>query len=92
VNSQRCTYRFQKASLWSWLLGSVSTITAEAVQMLNGSLDITRGEGESDDDWEARRKQLRQTVEKRAIVLIHAIFQVRLRSFAKLLASGWSCC
>jgi hypothetical protein len=69
--------RYQKTSLWSWLLGSVSTIVAEAIQFLDGSLDIAREAGESDGAWQARREALRSSVEKRAVVLVHAVFQVR---------------
>ena len=66
--------------MWSWLLGSVSTITTEVIQMVDGSLEIRREEGEEEEAWQTRRTQLRKAVEKRATVLVHAIFQVRRRT------------
>jgi hypothetical protein len=55
----------------------VSTITTEVIQMVDGSLEIRREEAEDEEAWQARRAQLRKAVEKRATVLVHAIFQVR---------------
>lgn len=71
------TCRYQKVSLWSWLLGSVSSIVQESIQMLDGSLDIQRAVTESDDEWQQRKQALSLAIEKRAIVLIHAVIQVR---------------
>ena len=73
----RARCRFQKFSLWSWLLGSVTTIAAEATVLLDGSSDITREADEGDEAWQARRAAFRDTLQKRVIVLAHAITQVR---------------
>jgi hypothetical protein len=68
--------RFQKLSLWSWLLGSVSTITQETTFLLDGSADIKREDGESDESWQQRKENLKAAIQRRVIVLVHAIFQV----------------
>lgn len=69
--------RFQKISLWSWLLGSITTIATETTVLLDGSSDIMRQVDESDEAWQARRAAFRSALQKRIIVLVHAITQAR---------------
>jgi len=52
--------RCQKISTWSWLLGSLSTIVIELTDILR--TDIRRKEGESGEEWAARRKALDERV------------------------------
>lgn len=70
--------RCQKASLWGWLLGSVSTITLESFSLSDGTMVVKRAPGEDDQTWKARRAELCASTHKKMLVLIHAIVQALL--------------
>ena len=71
-------YRCQKTSLWSWLLGSISTITLEGCSLSDGSeMSVTRQDDEDEEAWSQRRAGLLAKMQKKVLVLAHAILQVR---------------
>lgn len=70
--------RCQKASLWGWLLGSVSTIALESLSLSDGTMVVKRVPGEDDQAWQIRRAELSASTHKKMLVLIHAVTQALL--------------
>ena len=69
--------RFQKASLWGWLLGSITTVTLESASLSDGSMAVRRAHGEDEHAWQQRRAELLASTQKKVLLLVHAILQVR---------------
>ena len=67
--------RFQKASLYGWMGGSVCTVVAECYELL--ALTAVRRDGESEDAWKARQARALAEVDGRLLVLFHALVQAR---------------
>ena len=67
--------RYQKASMVSWLSGSVCTIWIELEEM---QANLKRKYGETDEAYAARQKKEKQAMQKKALVLVHAVCQALL--------------
>ena len=67
--------RWQKASLYGWMGGSVCTAVAECYELL--ALTAVRRDGESEDAWKARQARALAEVDGRLLVLFHALVQAR---------------
>jgi hypothetical protein len=66
----------QKISLWSWALGSVSSIISECYEI--AQLSNIQQDGESQEAWDMRKLKAQTEINKRLITLIHAIIQAAL--------------
>ena len=71
--SPKC--RWQKASLYGWMGGSVCTVAAECYELL--ALSAVRCDGESEAAWQARQARALAEVDSRLLVLFHALVQAR---------------
>ena len=69
-------YRAQKTSLWGWALGSVCTVVSECYELSELSKAPSADEGR--EAWEMKRAKAQAEINTRMIVLVHALFQVKL--------------
>lgn len=72
ISSKPAGERFQKISLWSWALGSVTTMVGEVGAI---SALAARRPGESDEALQARQDAARDEVNTRLFTLAHAVTQ-----------------
>ena len=68
--------RWQKISLWSWAMGSVCTVVAEAYTI--ATLTVVQKDGESDQDYNKRVDEARSQINQKMLALVHGLVQVRL--------------
>ncbi|GIL49947.1 hypothetical protein Vafri_6243 [Volvox africanus] len=76
ISDKKIGERYQKLSLWSWALGSVCTIAAEGWQIT--AANVTRKEGETEEEYGKRVEEVKKQINQRLFILIHALFQAAL--------------
>ncbi|KAK9838281.1 hypothetical protein WJX81_002226 [Elliptochloris bilobata] len=74
--NKQAVERWQKASLYGWMGGSVCTVVAECYELL--ALTAVRRDGESEAAWKARQARALAEVDGRLLVLFHALVQAAL--------------
>ncbi|GAB4820863.1 hypothetical protein N2152v2_007909 [Parachlorella kessleri] len=75
LNNKELTDKAQKASLYGWFGGSLCTIVGEIYEL--AALCMKR-EGESEEEYRGRVAKARPEINKRLLVLIHALTQAAL--------------
>lgn len=75
MDNKALTNRAQKASLYGWFGGSLCTIVLELYEL---AALATRRAGESTEEYNARLDKMRPDMNKRLLVLVHALFQAAL--------------
>ena len=66
---------YQKASMMGWLGGSVCTIWIELEEM---QANLKRKYGETDEAYKERQKRDKKAMQRKALVLVHAVCQALL--------------
>jgi hypothetical protein len=89
--SRRC----QRLSLWGWFGASSCTIVSECTEIVEAAR--SRRGHEAEDEWRARQRAALADVNRRLLVLFHAVVQARADETIGQLhpvwcqCVGWSC-
>lgn len=73
ITDKKVGERAQKVSLYSWALGSITTMILEGNAILRVS--ARQRPGETEVDWAKRQEQARQEVSQHLLVFVHGLMQ-----------------